>query len=65
MHKSALIGVFLAILELVRHHSVTTKQSNALGEIWVVPGEQFERDLNAAKIDNYGGDIPDMPNGLR
>ncbi len=32
-HKSALIGVFLAILELVRHHSVRTEQANNQGEI--------------------------------
>jgi segregation and condensation protein A len=65
MHKSALIGVFLAILELVRHHSVTTKQANPHGEIWVVPGEQFEHELNVAKVDNYGGDVSDLPSDPR
>ena len=28
MHKSAMIGVFLAVLELVRHHCVRTEQSH-------------------------------------
>jgi len=42
MHKSALIGVFLAVLELVRHHSVRTEQPDPLGEIWVMPGDQFD-----------------------
>src|SRR5690606_7667060 len=40
-HKSAMIGVFLAILELVRHHSVRTVQNDLHGEIWILPGEAF------------------------
>ncbi len=42
MHKSALIGVFLAILELVRHHSVRTEQPDPLSEIWITPGREFD-----------------------
>ena len=41
MSKAAMIGVFLAILELVRHHSITTEQDEGHGEIWVSPGTQF------------------------
>jgi len=41
MHKSAIVGVFLAVLELVRHHSVRAEQEDLHGEIWVVAGEQF------------------------
>lgn len=41
MHKSTMIGVFLAILELVRHHSVRTEQRDLHGEIWILPGENF------------------------
>lgn len=41
MHKSALVGVFLAILELVRHHGVLAEQHQEHGEIWVVPGASF------------------------
>ena len=36
MHKSSLVGIFLAILELSRHHSVETQQEDDGGEIWVV-----------------------------
>jgi len=39
MHKSTLVGVFLAILELVRHHSVQAEQTQLFGEIYLVPGE--------------------------
>ncbi|MGD9649150.1 MAG: ScpA family protein [Pirellulales bacterium] len=35
MHKSTLISIFLAILELVRHHAVQTEQEGMFGELWV------------------------------
>jgi len=53
MHKSAMVGMFLAILELVRHHSVRTEQGDLHGEIWVLPGESFSADLNLQQVDNY------------
>lgn len=53
MHKSALIGVFLAMLELVRHHSVSTEQSRNHGEIWISRGSQFETEWDKTLIDNY------------
>jgi segregation and condensation protein A len=54
MHKSAMIGVFLAILELVRHHSVRTRQDDAHGEIWVLPGDTLAGDIDLSGVDNYG-----------
>ena len=53
MHKSAMIGVFLAILELVRHHSVVTDQQNPHGEIWVVPGDNFRDQDSFSDADSY------------
>lgn len=53
MHKTALIGIFLAILELVRHHAVSTEQTDTHGEIWIRPGEQFQADLSLAEVDSY------------
>ena len=35
MPKSALIGIFLAILELIRHHGTLVQQDPAYGEIWI------------------------------
>ena len=64
MHKSALIGVFLAILELVRHHSVRTDQPAEHGEIWILPGEQFDPQLNLTDVDEYAhraASEPDHP----
>ncbi len=39
MHKSTLIGMFLAILELVRHHGMRAEQSDTFGEIWLLREE--------------------------
>ena len=38
LHKSVLIGMFLAVLELVRHHRVRAEQNDLFGEIWILPG---------------------------
>ncbi len=35
-HKSAVIGIFLAMLELVRHHDVIAEQPDGQGEIWIL-----------------------------
>jgi segregation and condensation protein A len=53
MHKSAMIGVFLAILELVRHHSVRTEQNDEHGEIWIVASEGFDPSREITVADDY------------
>ena len=58
MHKSRMIGVFLAVLELVRHHSVDTRQDQLHGEIWIVPGDQFQQGDAFSDVDEYGGSAP-------
>jgi segregation and condensation protein A len=55
MHKSAMIGVFLAVLELVRHHCVQAEQDGLHGEIYLKPGERFEPDLELPAPDDYQG----------
>jgi segregation and condensation protein A len=35
--KSQIVGIFLAILELLRHHSFRAEQDSDFGEIWVLP----------------------------
>ena len=62
MHKSSMVGVFLAVLELCRHHSVVTEQSSEHGEIWIVPGDEFNQELDLSNIDTYGED-PATPAG--
>lgn len=56
MRKPQVIGMFLAILELVRHHSVEAEQDG--GEIWVRPGPQFGKPLDLSNVDNYDGENP-------
>ena len=39
VHKSAFVGMFLAVLELVRHQHLRAAQPMMFGEIWLEPGE--------------------------
>jgi segregation and condensation protein A len=53
MHKSALIGVFLAILELVRHHNIEATQDESTGDIRLTPGSQFTEEVAFDAADSY------------
>jgi segregation and condensation protein A len=53
MHKSAIVGVFLAVLELARHHGVRTEQNDLHSEIWIVPGEGFDPSREILASDDY------------
>ena len=55
MHKSSMIGVFLAILELVRHHHVLAEQGEGHGEIMISRGERFSESLELSNLDEYDG----------
>lgn len=67
MHKSSLIGMFLAVLELARHHGVRAEQNELFGEIWLLPGEPGEDGLDLSMVDEYqhpgspGDDTPHAP----
>ncbi len=54
MHKSSIVGVFLAVLELIRHHAVVAEQDNVHGDIRLVRGNTFTEGLDLRKIDSYG-----------
>ena len=41
-HKSSLVGMFLAVLELVRHQNIRTQQDRLFGEVWLLPPEEME-----------------------
>ena len=53
MHKSKLVGIFLAILELVRHYRVRTEQNTLFGELWIMAGPDAAGPLDLSKVDNY------------
>lgn len=60
MHKSALIGMFLAILELVRNKQVRAEQNQMHGEIWILPGAKFSETLDLSHVDNYSSTEADV-----
>jgi segregation and condensation protein A len=53
MHKSKLVGIFLAILELVRHHHVRVEQNTLFGEVWVLPSLDSYAPLDLSNVDEY------------
>ncbi len=53
MHKSTLIGIFLAVLELVRHRRVRVEQNALFGEIWILPNLECTAPLDLADVDEY------------
>src|SRR5208283_1953697 len=53
LHKSVLIGMFLAVLELVRHHRVLAEQNEPFSEIWIVPNLDAAAPLDLSQVDNY------------
>ncbi len=53
MHKSSMVGIFLAILELTRHHHVLAEQSELHSEIVMVPSDTFQENLDLSNIDDY------------
>jgi segregation and condensation protein A len=53
LHKSALIGMFLAVLELVRHHRVRAEQNEVFGDIWLLPNPEHTEPLDLSDVDTY------------
>src|SRR5262245_55241837 len=52
-NRSTLVGLFLATLELVRHHGVHLEQSDLFQEIWILPGAATTEPLDLSGTDNY------------
>jgi len=57
MHRSTLIGIFLAVLELVSHHQVRLEQNELFGEIWLLPNLECTEPLDLSNVDNYEGSV--------
>lgn len=51
-HKSSLIGWFLAVLELARHHGAVAAEDEH-GDIYIVRGSEYNDDLKVHEVDNY------------
>lgn len=52
MHKSTLVAMFLATLELTRHYGLSTEQNDAGQPLYLLAGPEFKRELDVHKIDN-------------
>jgi segregation and condensation protein A len=53
MHRSSQVGVFLAVLELVRNHGVRAEQNDLFGEIWLLPGSGQPESAEFAPVADY------------
>jgi segregation and condensation protein A len=53
MHKSTWIGVFLAVLELVRHQQVAAEQNALFGEIWLAARSGSSEPFDFSTVDDY------------
>jgi len=51
-HKSALVGMFLATLELTRHHGLFANQHGTDGPMWLSPGPDFTDVLEISEVEN-------------
>jgi segregation and condensation protein A len=48
------VGLFLALLELIRHESIRVQQPDLFGEIWVMAGDARDRLWNPVPARNEG-----------
>ncbi len=53
MHKSTMIGIFLSVLELVRHAQVRLEQNDLFGEVWILPNLDCTEPLDLSNVDSY------------
>ncbi|MEL6108328.1 MAG: segregation/condensation protein A, partial [Planctomycetota bacterium] len=56
VHKSAVIGWFLATLELSRHHGAAVEETEH-GDIVIVKTDEYRDSLEVAEVDSYGNDV--------
>lgn len=67
MHKSTLVGLFLATLELARHYGLSTEQSDPGQPLYLVAGEEFATEIDVHKLDSLSmnqvarSNMPVMP----
>lgn len=67
MHRSSLVAMFLATLELARHYGLTTEQADPGKPLYLLAGPEFKRELDVHKIDNLSfekvsrSNMPIMP----
>jgi segregation and condensation protein A len=53
MHKSSLVSIFLAVLELVRHQQAHVEQNGLFGEIWLRACQDAAASFDPSDVDNW------------
>lgn len=56
MHKSSLVAMFLATLELTRHYGLSTDQRDTGHPLYLIAGKHFKRELDVHQVDNLSFD---------
>jgi len=56
MHKSALVAMFLATLEMTRYHGLIAVQALADGPLWLEKGPHFSKELDVHQVDSLQSD---------
>lgn len=56
MHKSSLVAMFLATLELTRHYGLSTDQRDTGHPLYLVAGKNFKTELDVQKVENLSFD---------
>ncbi|PQO44819.1 segregation and condensation protein A [Blastopirellula marina] len=59
--KTRIIGIFLALLELIRHYNVLAHQDDDDPEIWITAGEGFQTEVQFEDVDEYESGKPTPP----
>jgi segregation and condensation protein A len=57
MHKSGLIAMFLATLEMTRHHGLMAVQDTADGPLYLQAGATFQDELEVAQVENLAKSV--------
>lgn len=60
MHKSSLVSIFLATMELIRGKAAVAEQEKLFGEIWIMPTDEQPR-LDFSAADEYAPHSPAKP----
>ncbi|PQO27044.1 segregation and condensation protein A [Blastopirellula marina] len=59
--KTRIIGIFLALLELIRHYNTLAHQDDDDQEIWITAGEGFQNEVHFEDVDEYEAGKPAPP----
>ena len=59
--RSKVVGIFLAVLELLRHYRVRAEQPVQFGEIWIFAPAELDAPVPAFERTEFDSPVPDPP----